>query len=86
MEVVKVITKRYKVMSAVDKPFMRFGMYRSGRQDIGLSFEDKCFNCNHVFDNEENVYHVILQGALNHLFCKKCNDMALLDLPKGDKK
>lgn len=86
MEVVKVITKRYKVVSAVNKPFMRFGIYRHSRQDIGLSFEDKCFNCDHKFDNEENVYLVILKGTLNHLFCKKCNDMALLDLQKGGEK
>lgn len=82
MEVVKVITKRYKVISAVAKPFMRFRIYRYSRQGIGLSFEDRCFNCDHEFDDEENVYLIIFKGTLNHLFCKKCNDMALLDLQK----
>lgn len=86
MEIVKVTTKRYKVVSAFDKPFIRFGIYRHSRQHIGLSFENRCFNCNHEFDDEENVYLIIFKETLNHLFCKKCNDMALLDLQKGGEK
>ena len=81
MEVVKVTTKRYKVVDAASSPFISFGKFRDSRKRIGLSVERKCFNCNHKFEDNEDIYLVMLEGTHNRLFCKKCNDLALLDLP-----
>ena len=82
MEVIKITKKTYKVLDAVDKPFLKFGQFRKSRESIGLSVQRLCFNCNHKFKEEDDVYLVILKGTLNKLFCKECNDKALNDLRK----
>ena len=85
MEAVKIIEKKYEVLQAVDKPFLKFGQIRKSRESIGLSVQRLCFNCNHKFKDDEDVYLVILKGTLNKLFCKSCNDKALNELKKGGK-
>lgn len=82
MEIVKVTTKRYKVVSAAEKPFMGFKFYREGREKWGQSVQRTCFNCNRKFKDEDDIYLVILKGTYNHLLCKECNDIALADLKK----
>ena len=83
MEVVKVTKKAYKVLNAVNKPFLKFGQFRKSRESIGLSVQRLCFNCNHKFKDDDDVYLVMLKGTLNKLFCKSCNDKALADLQEG---
>lgn len=80
MEVIKITKKTYKVLHAVDKPFLKFGRYRKSRESIGNSVQRVCFNCNHKFKEDDDVYFVMLKGTLNKLFCKNCNDKALADL------
>ena len=82
MEVIKITKKTYKVLNAVDKPFLKFGQFRKSRESIGLSVQRCCFNCNHKFKDDDDVYLVMLKGTLNKLFCKECNDKALKDLAK----
>lgn len=83
MEVIKITRKTYRVLHAVEKPFLKFGQFRKVRESIGLSVHRYCFNCNHKFKEDDDVYLVMLKGTLNKLFCKKCNDKALNDLKKG---
>lgn len=82
MEVIKITKKTYKVLHAVDKPFLKFGRYRKAKESIGHSVQRCCFNCNHKFNDDDDVYYVMLKGTLNKLFCKECNDKALKDLAK----
>lgn len=82
MEVIKITKKTYKVLHAVDKPFWKFGQVRTTRERRGLSVQRCCFNCNHKFKEDDDIYLVMLKGTLNKLFCKKCNDKALADLRK----
>ena len=56
MEVVKVVKRTYKVLHAVDKPFLKFGQFRKSRESIGLSVQRLCFNCNHKFKDDDDVY------------------------------
>lgn len=85
MEVIKITKRTYEVLHAVDKPFLKFGQFRKTRESIGLPVQRLCFNCNHKFKEDDDVYLVMLKGTLNKLFCKSCNDMALNDLKKGGK-
>lgn len=82
MEVIKITKKTYEVLDAVDKPFLKFGQIRKSRESIGLPVQRLCFNCNHKFKEEDDVYLVMLKGTPNKLFCKECNDKALADLRK----
>ena len=82
MEVIKITKKTYKVLHAVDKPFLKFGQFRKSRESIGLPVQRLCFNCNHKFKEDDDVYFVMLKGTFNKLFCKECNDKALADLRK----
>lgn len=77
--------KTYEVLHAVDKPFLKFGQFRKSRESIGLSVQRLCFNCNHKFKDDDDVYLVMLKGTHNKLFCKECNDKALKDLNKSKK-
>lgn len=83
MEVIKITKKTYKVLHAVNKPFLKFGQFRKARESIGLSVQRLCFNCNHKFKEDDDVYLVMFKGTGNKLFCKECNDKALNDLKKG---
>lgn len=40
MEVIKITKKTYKVLEAVDKPFLNFGQFRKSRESIGLLSKD----------------------------------------------
>ena len=82
MIVEKKTVRRYEVLNAVEKPFLKFGQFRKTRESIGLPVPRFCFNCNHKFKDDEDVYLVMLKGTLNKLFCKECNDKALKDLKK----
>ena len=82
MEVIKITKRTYEVLHAVDKPFLKFGQFRKTRESIELPVQRLCFNCNHKFKEDDDVYLVMLKGTLNQLFCKKCNDKALADLRK----
>lgn len=82
MIVEKKTVRRYEVLNAVEKPFLKFGQFRKTRESIGLPVHRFCFNCNHKFKDDEDVYLVMLKGTLNKLFCKECNDKALKDLKK----
>lgn len=83
MKVIKVTKRTYEVLDAANKPFLKFGQFRTTRERIGLSVQRCCFNCNHKFKDDDDVYLVILKGTLNKLFCKSCNDKALNELNKG---
>ena len=82
MEVIKIIKNAYQVIQASEKPFLKFGQFRTTRERIGLSVQRCCFNCNHKFKEDDDVYLVMLKGTHNRLFCKECNDKALADLRK----
>lgn len=82
MEVIKITKKTYKVLHVVDKPFLKFWQFRKSKESIGRTVQRRCFNCNHKFEDDDNVYLVMLKGTLNKLFCKECNDKALADLRK----
>ena len=82
MIVEKKTIRRYEVLNAVEKPFLKFGQFRKSRESIGLSVQRCCFNCNHKFKDDDDVYLVMLKGTLNKLFCKECNDKALNDFNK----
>nr|DAI43723.1 MAG TPA: DNA REPAIR HELICASE RAD25, SSL2, PRE-INITIATION COMPLEX, RNA POLYMERASE.0A [Caudoviricetes sp.] len=84
MEVIKIIKKTYKVVYAVDKPFLKFGQFRATREYLGLSVQRNCFNCGRKFKDEDDIYLIILKGTLNKFFCQECNDKALSDLKKED--
>lgn len=82
MEVVKITRKVYKVIQATSRPFAKFGAFRKVRESIGLSYDKSCFNCGYKFKDEDDFYLVMLTNTHNRLFCKECNDKALLDLSK----
>ena len=82
MIVEKKTIRRYEVLHAVEKPFLKFRQFRITRERIGLPVQRCCFNCNHKFKEDDDVYLVMLKGTLNKLFCKECNDKALKDLAK----
>ena len=77
MIVEKKTIRRYEVLQVTSKPFWKFGAFRKTRERIGLSVQRCCFNCNHKFKDDDDVYLVMLKGTLNKLFCKECNDKAL---------
>ena len=43
-----------------------------------------CFNCNHKFTDDEDMYLAMFKGTLNHFLCKKCRDIAMNDLRKEE--
>ena len=43
-----------------------------------------CFNCNHKFADDDDMYLAMFKGTLNHFLCKKCKDKALSDLRKEE--
>lgn len=83
MKITKITKREYEVLHAVNKPFLKFGAFRNTREQLGLSVERCCFNCNHKFNDDDDIYLVIVKGTHNRLLCKKCNDKALNDLKKG---
>lgn len=83
MEIIKITQKTYRVLHAVEKPFLKFGQFLKSRESIGLSVQRCCFNCNHKFKDDDDVYLAMFKGTLNHFLCKNCNDKALEDLQKG---
>lgn len=84
MIVEKKTIRRYEVLQATSKPFLKFEQFRKVRESIGSSVQRCCFNCNHKFKDDDDIYLVMLKGTLNKLFCKECNDKALKDLAKVD--
>lgn len=83
MEVVKITKRTYRVLQAVDKPFLKFGAFRKVREErLGLSLDRCCFNCGRKFKEDDDIYLVMLKGTHNRLFCKECNDKALDDLER----
>lgn len=84
MEVVKITRKVYECLDVADKPFMKFGKFREIRERLGLKVQRRCFNCNHKFTEDEDIYLAMFKGTLNHFLCKNCKDKALSDLRKEE--
>lgn len=83
MIVEKKTIRRYEVLQATSKPFLKFGTFRKVREErLGLSVDRCCFNCGYKFKDYDDIYLVMLKGTHNRLFCKDCNDKALNDLKK----
>lgn len=80
MIVEKKTIRRYEVLHATSKPFLKFEQFREVRERLGLSVERCCFNCGRKFKDDDYIYLVMLKGTHNRLFCKECNDKALKDL------
>ena len=86
MEVVKITRKSYQCLNVTDKPFTRFGKFREIRERLGMKVQRCCFNCNHKFTDDEDMYLAMFKGTSNHFLCKKCKDKALSDLRKEETK
>lgn len=39
MEIIKITQKTYRVLHAVEKPFLKFGQFLKSRESIGLSVQ-----------------------------------------------
>lgn len=86
MEVVKITRKVYKCLNVTDKPFTKFSKFREIRERLGMKFQRCCFNCNHKFTDDDDMYLAMFKGTLNHFLCKKCRDIAMNDLRKEETK
>lgn len=86
MEVVKITRKVYKCLNVTDKPFIKFSKFREIRERLGLKVQRCCFNCNHKFADDDDIYLAMFKGTLNHFLCKNCRDIAMNDLRKEEKK
>ena len=86
MEVVKITRKSYKCLNVTDKPFTKFGKFREIRERLGMKVQRCCFNCNHKFTDDDDMYLAMFKGTLNHSLCKKCRDIAMNDLRKEETK
>ena len=86
MEVVKITRKVYKCLNVTDKPFTKFSKFREIRERLGVKVQRRCFNCNHKFTDDEDMYLAMFKGTLNHFLCKNCRDIAMNDLRKEEKK
>ena len=80
MIVEKKTIRRYEVLHAVEKPFLKFWQFRKSRESIGFPVQRCCFNCGRKFKDDDDVYLVMLKGTHNRFFCKDCNNKALKDL------
>lgn len=85
MEVVKIIKKTYKCFSVANCS-RKFGKFREIRERLGMKVQRCCFNCNHKFADDDDIYLAMFKGTLNHFLCKKCKDKALSDLRKEEMK
>ena len=86
MEVVKITRKVYKCLNVTDKPFTKFGKFREIRESRGMKVQRCCFNCNHKFTDDDDMYLAMFKGTLNHFLCKNCRDIAMNDLRKEETK
>lgn len=86
MEVVKITRKVYKCLNVTDKPFAKFSKFREIRERLGMKVQRCCFNCNHKFTDDDDMYLAMFKGTLNHFLCKKCKDIAMNDLRKEETK
>lgn len=62
MEVVKITRKVYKCLNVTDKPFTKFSKFREIRERLGMKVQRCCFNCNHKFTDDEDMYLAIIQN------------------------
>lgn len=83
MEVVKITKRVYKCLSVAEKP-LKFGYFREVRERLGLKVQRCCFNCNHKFTDDDDIYLAMFKGTLNHFLCKNCRDIAMNDLRKEE--
>lgn len=74
MEVKVTVTRIYVVSQAMDRPFMKFGIFQQPRENLGLHVERKCFNCGHKFTDDEDTFLVLFKNTHNRLFCRECNE------------
>ena len=84
MEVVKITRKVYKCLNVTDKPFTKFSKFREIRESLGMKVQRCCFNCNHKFTDDDDMYLAMFEGTLNHFLCKNCRDIAMNDLRKEE--
>ena len=84
MEVVKITRKSYKCLNVTDKPFTKFSKFREIRERLGMKVQRCCFNCNHKFTDDDDMYLAMFKGTLNHFLCKNCRDIAMNDLRKEE--
>ena len=82
MIITKILECKYKVLLAVDKPFSKFGVYRKKREHLGFPVERRCFNCDHEFNDDEDIYLIYVEDIDNRFLCEKCNNIAVNDLNK----
>lgn len=82
MEIKKITTRTYVVSNAVNHPFMKFGRFRQVRETYGLKVQKTCFCCGHKFTDDEDTFLVAFTNTHNRLFCKDCNNKALIDINK----
>ena len=86
MEVVKITRKSYQCLNVTDKPFTKFSKFREIRESLGMKVQRCCFNCNHKFTDDDDMYLAMFKGTLNHFLCKNCRDIAMNDLRKEETK
>lgn len=64
MEVVKITRKVYKCLNVTDKPFIKFSKFREIRERLGMKVQRCCFNCNHKFTDDEDMYLAMFKGYI----------------------
>ena len=81
MEVVKINKKTYKCLWVANHSW-KFGKFREIRKRLGLKVQRCCFNCEHKFSDDEDIYLAMFKGTLNQFLCKECMETAKNDLEK----
>ncbi len=84
MEINKTTTKHYTVLDVTKDPFMTFGTLRYIREKNNMEMEGlrTCFNCDHKFNDKEDIFLAIIKGKKNKFLCEKCKNEALKDIKK----
>lgn len=80
MEITKITKRTYIVSQVIEKPFMKFGVFRQSREKLGLNVEKTCFCCGHKFFDDEDVFLAFFKNTHNRLLCENCNQKALIEL------
>lgn len=83
MEVIKITKRTYKCLSVAENHW-KFRKFREIRERLGLKVQRCCFNCNHKFTDDDDMYLAMFKGTSNQFLCKKCKDKALSDLRKEE--
>lgn len=86
--ITKTRVETFKVLRAyASEPYMKFGTFIKQRKHHGLSTEkwEKCFACEHAFEDDEDIYLGSVTRRGNIAFCKSCAEKYNTEKAEGDK-